>query len=269
MVRISFTVNPNRTIEEIRSYKSLLVDGVYQGVEIFFPYNKTKEEQQIYLKGIKEYLEYTNELVCHLPYGGVNNLATNVLLDQTMMRIKDAIDFSSELNIKLLTLHPGHLDDTLEYLDAFNLMCKNIKELCQYARKYDMIIMLENLVGSGEFMKTYQEFHHMKEVINEPNLKMIFDVAHYHSCQINEPKDIKEFIYQVKDDLLHLHVSDNDGTRDQHAKIGTGTIPYQLFFDTLKEVGYDGLCSSEVLFNTSEDLKETAKDINKYLEKSK
>ena len=71
----------------------------------------------------------------------------------------------------------------------------------------------------------------------------------------------------TKDDLMHLHISDNDGTRDKHARIGTGTIDYQLFFDTLNSIGYDGLCSSEVLFNTVEDLKQTACDVRQYLEK--
>ena len=80
-------------------------------------------------------------------------------------------------------------------------------------------------------------------------------------------EDIKDFILSTKDDLMHLHVSDNDGTRDKHARIGSGTIDYQLFFDTLNSIGYDGLCSSEVLFNTVDDLKQIACDIDKYLEK--
>lgn len=262
MIRKSFTVNPNRTLDEIRSYKELLIDGTYQGCEIFFPYNKTESEQQIYLNGIKEYLEYTNEIVCHLPYGGVNNLASYNLIDQTMKRIKDAIVFSSNLPIKKLTLHPGHMDGTLEKEEAYKLMCKNIKELCKFAGKYGMTIMLENLVGRQEFMKTSDEYLEMKKQINEDNLKFIFDVAHYYSAQIDEVKDIVLFIQKVKNDLIHLHVSDNDGTRDAHAKLGTGTIPYPAFFKALNEARYDGLCSSEVLFNTVSDLRETAKDID-------
>lgn len=267
MIKKSFTINPNRTIDEIRSYKKLLVLGIYQGCEIFFPYNKTKEEQQIYLDGVKEYLEYTSDFICHLPYGGENNLASYEKLDQTMKRIKDAIVFSSNLPIKKLTLHPGHLDGTLKYEEAFDLMIKNIKELCLFASSYGMTIMLENLIGEREFMKSVDDYFQMKKLIDEPNLKLIFDVAHYYCSHILETKDIKAFIERTKDDIMHLHVSDNDGTRDKHARIGTGTIDYQLFFDTLNSIGYDGLCSSEVLFNTVDDLIQTASDIDRYLEK--
>ena len=267
MIKKSFTINPNRTIDEIRSYKELLVDGTYQGCEIFYPYNKTKEEQLVYLNGVKEYLDYTNDFVCHLPYGGENNPASYQKLEQTMTRIKEAIIFSSNLPVKKLTLHPGYMDGTLEYVDAFNLMIKNIKELCQFASQYGMTIMLENLIGKQEFMKTKEDYFLMKKLIDEPNLKLIFDVAHYYCSHIDESKDIKDFIISCQDDLMHLHVSDNDGTRDKHARIGSGTIDYQLFFDTLNSIGYDGLCSSEVLFNTVDDLKQTAKDIDKYLEK--
>ena len=48
MIKKSFTINPNRTIDEIRSYKELLVDGIYQGCEIFYPYNKTKDKNNFY-----------------------------------------------------------------------------------------------------------------------------------------------------------------------------------------------------------------------------
>ena len=44
-MRKCFTVNPNRTKEEIAAYEVLLKNNIYQGVEIFYPYKKdTKTE---------------------------------------------------------------------------------------------------------------------------------------------------------------------------------------------------------------------------------
>ena len=50
-----FTINPNRTKDEIKSYESLLKDNIYQGVEIFYPYQKNEEERNIFTNALKEY----------------------------------------------------------------------------------------------------------------------------------------------------------------------------------------------------------------------
>lgn len=266
MIKKSFTVNPNRTKEEINDYKKLLIKGIYQGCEFFYPFDKSQKYQEEYINNLKEYLVYDVEFVCHLPYGGKNNLATYNNLNVVMKRLKDGIVFASNLPVKKLTLHPGELDGTLSKSDAIKLACQNIKELCIFASKYEMTVMLENLVGSNELMKTEEEYLEMKKLINEPNLKFIFDVAHYHSSNqpVDYKKDIKGFIRTLKDDLWHLHISDNDGTHDAHAKLGDGNIDFEEYFKTLNEIGYNGLISSEVLFYTSDDLINTARKIDFY-----
>ena len=95
MIRKCFTVNPNRTKEEINSYEVLLEKGIYVGVEIFYPYQKSFEHIEMYKENIKKYLKYPNvEMVCHLPYGKDNNLASLYNIDILLKRFKEAIDFS-------------------------------------------------------------------------------------------------------------------------------------------------------------------------------
>lgn len=267
MIRKCFTVNPNRTKNEIDDFERCLKNKIYSGCEFFYPYNKDEEHKKIYIESLKKYLMYDCEFVCHLPYGKFNNLATNVNLDEVLQRFYDAIDFASNLPTVKLTLHPGELDGTLSKEDAVELACKNIKKLCQYASKYNMIIMLENLIGVHELMKTPEEYFEMKKKIDEKNLKFIFDVAHYHTSHQdnNYIKDIELFVESVKEDLLHLHISDNDGYSDMHAKIRKGNIDFKKYFKKLKEIDYNGLYSSEILFNTSDDLIENAKAFDNVL----
>ena len=262
MIRKCFTVNPNRTLDEINSYEVLLKEGIYHGVEIFYPYLKTENEREIYLNGIKSYLKYNPEMVCHLPYGKANNLASYENLDIIMDRFYKAIDFASLVGCKKLTLHPGEYDGSISKEEAIQLMVSNIKKLCVYASKYNMTIMLENLIGEIEFMKTPEEYFSYKALIAEPNLKMIFDVAHYHTAHISEQKDIVRFITLIGDDLYHLHISDNDGTKDAHGPIGSGTIDFKTYFKALNLMNYKGLYSSEVLFNSASVLRNTAKNMD-------
>lgn len=266
MIRKCFTVNPNRKKEEIEDFSKVLKNGAYVGCEFFYPYDKTDEEKLLYLKAIKEYQKYNPEFVCHLPYGKYNNLATYENIEVVLSRLKDAITFASNLPVTKLTLHPGELDGTLLKDEAIKVAANHIKELCIYAKKYNMVIMLENLVGMHELMKTPEEYLELKSLINEDNVKFIFDVAHYHSSAHEVPyhKNIDYVIRTLKEDLYHLHISDNDGTKDSHSKIGEGNIDFIQYFKSLKEIGYKGLLSSEVLFNTSTELMATSDKIDTY-----
>jgi len=267
-IRKSFTINPNRTKEEIRSYKILLENKTYVGVEIFYPYNRDEEGKKELTNALKEYLEIPGvEFVCHLPHGKFNNLATDVNIEEVMDRFKKAIDYAFEFGVKKLTLHPGECDGTLSRSDAINKASKHIKELCQYANKYDMTIMLENLIGENELMRIPSEYFELKEKIAEKNLKFIFDLAHFHASKFDngDSSNIKWFVNEIKNDLLHVHMSDNDGLKDLHARIGTGNIDYKTYINCLKKIDYKGLYSSEVLFNTVDDLIQTAIDLDNLL----
>lgn len=269
MIRKCYTINPNRTKEEIANYKELLLTKEYVGVEIFYPYRKTKEEIETYQNAVLEYQEILNvEFVCHLPYGPDSNLASYQNIEEIMDRFKKAIDFANIFGVKKLTLHPGFNDSTLTRLESIKTAAMHIKELCQYAKKYDMVVMLENLIGEKELMRTPEEYFEIKELIQESNLKFIFDAAHYYAskfCQNTD--DIIVFLHKVKNDLTHLHISDNDGTKDMHARIGLGTIDYSKYFKELAKINYTGLYSSEVLFNSVDELRQTAIDMDRELKK--
>lgn len=267
MVRKCFTVNPNRTKNEIEEFEQCLKNKTFVGCEFFYPYNKSDEFKEEYFMSLNKYKQYDCEFVCHLPYGKLNNLATYDNLENVLKRFYDAIDFASKLPTVKLTLHPGELDGTLSKEEAINLACLNIKKICIYASKYNMIVMLENLIGEHELMRTPEEYFEMKEKINEDNLKFIFDVAHYHTSFQKEKyeKDINSFVEKVKDDLFHLHISDNDGKTDMHAKIGLGNIDFKSYFLKLQEIGYRGLFSSEIIFNDVKELLDNANAFDEIL----
>lgn len=264
MIRKCYTINPNRTKEEIKNYQFLLEKGIYQGVEIFYPYRKTLEEIETYKNAILEYKKINNvEFVCHLPYGNDSNLATLKDIDEIMDRFRRAIDFANAFGVKKLTLHPGFHDFTVDRTKAIKLAAEHIKQLCQYASQYNMYIMLENLISDNELMRTTDEYFELKDLISEKNLKFIFDVAHFHCSKFcSNTNDIITFLHAVKDDLMHLHISDNDGTKDMHARIGVGIIDFNTYFNELERIGYKGLYSSEVLFNSADDLLQTAIDMD-------
>jgi len=263
MIRKCFTINQHRTKEEIKSYEDNLVKtGLFKGCEIFYPYDVTPSEYNDYVMAVKELLKYQDfEIVCHLPYGRLNNLASMQNIEEIMNRYYQAIDFCTMFNVKKLTLHPGELDGTLSKEDALALAIKNTKKLIKYAKKYNMVIMIENLISKKELCATKEEMRYFLDAL-EGDAKLIFDCGHCHASNLGGESRIIDFINAFKDELYHIHISDNDSTTDAHGKLGSGTIDFVSYFKALKEINYEGLYSSEVIFKSYLDLIDTSNKID-------
>jgi len=68
--------------------------------------------------------------------------------------------------------------------------------------------------------------------VNHPRCKMMYDTFHAHIEEKNTPRAIRA----LKDWLVHVHISENDRSTP-----GQGNVRWAENFDTLKEIGYDGL----------------------------
>ncbi|MEZ6064794.1 MAG: sugar phosphate isomerase/epimerase family protein [Planctomycetaceae bacterium] len=67
--------------------------------------------------------------------------------------------------------------------------------------------------------------------VNSPNLKMMYDTFHANI----EEKSPRAAVQACKDQLVHVHISENDRSTP-----GTGGVNWDASFAALKEVGYDG-----------------------------
>lgn len=263
MIRMAFTINQHRDEKFINdAFENLIKTNFYDGIEIFYPYDINNQNLIIYKDTILKNLKnYKTEVILHMPHGRNNNIATKVNIKETMRRLFKSIDFASNFNVNKLTFHPGFIDGTLSDGEAILESIKNIKLLCKYANKYQMDICLENLVGRSELFKTPCEIDFFLKKINEKNCKVTFDVAHYYASQIDEEPNISTFIESLKNEIKHIHISDNHSLTDEHLPIGKGNIDFLEFFRKLKEVNYTGLVTTEVLFNTIQDLQETLEKV--------
>ncbi|MGD0897834.1 MAG: sugar phosphate isomerase/epimerase family protein [Thermoguttaceae bacterium] len=68
--------------------------------------------------------------------------------------------------------------------------------------------------------------------VGHPRCKMMYDTFHSHI----EEKSTAGAIRALKDCLIHVHISENDRSTP-----GQGNVRWTETFDTLKEIGYDGL----------------------------
>ena len=259
-MRKCFTVIAQRKEEDILSFEEYLVKTkVFSGCEIFYPYNVSEEQRMMYSKTIKNFTKYDNfEIVLHMPYAADSNVA--IYSDEVMTRQLNAIDFANKYGVKKLTLHPGFVTEGKTRDEAISISVENVKKLCDHASKYEMTIMIENLVGSHELCLNEFELLDYFKKVDKPNCKFILDCGHYNVA--NKNKDLKDVVYLLKDYLCHLHLSNNYAQRDEHAPLDKGNINFKAYFKYLCDINYNGLYCSEVLYKDYNDLLNTSRMID-------
>ncbi|MBQ8293487.1 MAG: sugar phosphate isomerase/epimerase [Bacilli bacterium] len=263
-----FTITVLRSKEDIqKAYDLLVKTKIYQGCELFYPYDISDEVKDTYEEAIQKFVDEENfNVVLHLPYGAKNNIATKNNLDITMKRLKDAIDFAGKCKAKGVTLHPGEVDGSLSKDEALALSIENTKILAEHAKKYNIDIMVENLIGSNELCLTIQEMSYFQKMVNKDNVGITLDCGHYHASgqTLEVPKDLVKYVHTFGNKIKHLHLHDNNGLRDEHKQMGLGTIDFVAYFDALKSVNFTGLYGSEVLFKDYSELLETSKKMDEF-----
>jgi len=257
-----FTINPLRSTQEIKSYYQLFEKNIYQAIEIFYPYLQSQVRYAEYTKDIKDLLMNFPgiEVIMHLPHGIKNNLCDLENYQEIITIMKNGIDYSKQFNIKKLTLHLGIVDlylDRNTYLNHINAV---LEDLCIYTSKSSMVIMIENMPGIGELGFCPQEILSIIKRANQKNLKFILDTGHANVSKY----PMSEYINTLQDYLVHLHLSDNSGLRDEHGKLGTGTIDFFEFISLLKNINYQELYCLEIIYKDVDDLYVNAASLDYY-----
>lgn len=251
--KISFTCTCLRSKEDILSYKALFKEG-FGGVEIFYPYNVSDEQREIYTSSVEELLRDEKlTRIMHLPHGAGCDLGDYEHMDFVMKTLEDAILYGKKFGCDRFTLHLGKRREDAKELygkDAVEVVIDKLKELCDYA--YPAKIMVENMPSLNEVGCTLEELKYIFESVERCNIKLIYDTGHGHVMLKDTEKEI-ELLTGLKDYLYHFHINDNDSSRDQHQRIGNGNVEFEKIFGSLEN--YKQMFSLEILFNSSDDLR--------------
>jgi len=97
-------------------------------------------------------------------------------------------------------------------------------------------------------MKNAQDFSRFYNGLDD-DIGMVLDVAH-----ANLNRQIQDFITQFPEKIVHMHVSDNDGTHDLHLGIGYGNIDWESVAKEIKKAEYGNVIMLESIEHVEESL---------------
>jgi D-psicose/D-tagatose/L-ribulose 3-epimerase len=112
-----------------------------------------------------------------------------------------------------------------------------LRKAAEEAKKANLTLSIEYLNRfECYFLTTAADTRAFVKRVDHPNFRAMYDTFHANI----EEKDVTKVITDLADVMVHVHISENDrGTP------GTGHVPWDDTFRTLRKVGYDGWLTIE------------------------
>ncbi len=121
--------------------------------------------------------------------------------------------------------------------DEWKWGVEGMREVAVHAEQVGVKIAVETLNRfECYFLNCAADGARFVREVNHPYCRMMYDTFHSHIEEKNVPAAIRE----VKDVLVHVHISENDRSTP-----GSGNVRWDENFDTLHEIGYDGFMVCE------------------------
>lgn len=105
---------------------------------------------------------------------------------------------------------------------------------CEIAKKYELKYVMHPAVGL--LASNTDAFLRFFDAVKMDNLRFNFDTANQFILKENLPLALR----RLKDHIDYIHISDNGGKKMEHLSIHDGQIRWDMFFETLEEIGFDG-----------------------------
>jgi sugar phosphate isomerase/epimerase len=132
------------------------------------------------------------------------------------------------------------LTPKFDWNKQWKVFVENIKWAAQKAKKAELKLIIEPRVG--EIINNTDSMLRLIDAVDEPNLGAILDTGH----QYAQKEILPLSILKLNDRLLYLHLSDNDGTKNDHFLPGQGTIDWIGVFEALKRINFNGYAGLDI-----------------------
>jgi len=183
-------------------------------------------------KAIELKNKYGLEYTIHAPFQDAKSIRINLTeRDEKNVKVmKHVFEICDKLEANYVVVHGGDVRNH-HYIE--NLV-NNLREICKMASEYGIIIALENLftneIGIRRAGETPKELLRIVEEAGMDNLGVTIDVGHAYITAQQYGFSIQDYFYILKDYIVHMHVHNNIGLKDEpwdkHLPITIGEIDY-------------------------------------------
>ena len=199
---------------------------------------------------IEETLQVLAELDLYMPQAHAKLTADVARPDAELRNSEIAtlmrhMDWASQLGVKNVVIHPGRGNGCAtpeERRRIFDLNVDSFRRLADRAGELGLRIGIENMMNASEFGSTAGDLLELLAAVDSSALGVTIDTSHANV----RTGDTAGMIRQLGPAIFCTHISDNNGTGDQHLAPGNGNIDWPGVVSALKDIGYDGTFNLEI-----------------------
>lgn len=191
----------------------------------------------------------------HAPYNRYASIPTELFAEHT----RRAVEATAILGAKYLVVHADEYvigEDGLVFDKALAYEYERLAPIVSLAEKRGVNICIESLFEDGfrgipsRFTSRTEEILALVEKLDAPNVSVCWDFGH--SYVANKEKHL-EALRAVGPYLATTHVHDNGSRYDDHWLPMLGKIDWCETMKTLREIGYRGNFTFELVYGTMTD----------------
>jgi sugar phosphate isomerase/epimerase len=175
-------------------------------------------------------------------YQDLNIISLNpAIRSESVREVVENIELAADLGAKVLVLVTGRRHPLLPVPleKAWGIALDSIGECNEIARKRGVVIGIENV--RNQFVDRGSDVCKMVADLADGNVKAVIDVAN-----ANVVESPLEALEAVKEHLVLVHLSDNDGRSWTHSSAGKGNIDFPAIAGKLRDIGFQGPSILEV-----------------------
>jgi protein FrlC len=150
---------------------------------------------------------------------------------------RGCIDIAGTFDAEIVIWVGGWRLANQSYDDAWKNMRSLLEKVVKEAEEEDVMIVIEATPDDSNLINTPSDQLQLVEEVESENLGLMLDTLHSQSIG----KSPTEYVDQISDYLIHLHLSDNN-----RLPPGEGELSFRPMLDRLTEIGYDGTYTLEI-----------------------
>ncbi len=225
------------------------VENEFDGFELAFEYpSSTPEQVMAKRKELVDVLSSGNMVrLAHTPtFVDISNFYVELREASITLTLK-AMEVAYAVEAEVVVVHPGFRFPLLPRGVAIENTVEGLGRILSVAEEYGLVLGVENLppgvLPGADHFSGVKDFKELLTQISSKNLRFTLDISHASLNLLSNPLNFIDEMYRW---LVHVHVSDNLGLRDDHLPLGVGRVDYKTPLETLKKKGYSGTVTLEV-----------------------
>jgi sugar phosphate isomerase/epimerase len=184
---------------------------------------------------------YNIKITVHSPLSDINIASYNETIRKSSVSlIKNSIELASSMEPGLVVVHPGQIPILGKKFGEKILANskESLSECSRYAEDRGVMLCVENMPNIDGLLG--KDINELDKMVEDLGAYMTLDVGHAHNMGF----EISEMLQSPL--IKHIHLSDNDGSFDNHNAIGSVNIDFETLFKELTNRNYRDILVVEV-----------------------